>query len=123
MTLRTHRRICWAVIVVATVYLVGWSAYCLGEWNMARSVKGLQAEAAVAIAAENYDDAFAACRELDKKKPNGYKLACAIRGECFDHMGQLPEAFVQYQAAGDLGDTVAASSAADVLKRMQKGGK
>jgi len=109
-----------SLIVVLTAIM---SLKCWREESMAKSVKTLRSDAEKCIAADDYEGAFAACRELDTKKPDGRKAACAIRGECFDRLERLPEAFVQYQAAGDLGDNVAASSAADVLKRMQKGGK
>lgn len=93
-----------------------------GDAEMAKSIKALREEAATAIAANDYDGAFAVCRTLDKK-PSGRIWACAIRGECFDRMGRLPEALVQYQEADALGDDTARSSAIDVIKRMQKGGK
>ena len=98
------------------------AAHYVGEWEMAKSINALRTDAGGCIAAKDWKGAFAACRELDKKKL-GRRWACAIRGECFDRMDRLPEALVQYQAADALGDDTARDSAIDVLKRMQRAQK
>lgn len=121
MTLRTHRRICWSVIVVATVYLVGWSVVTIQQGRdeaMARSIKGLRAEAELAIAAKDWPAVDVACAALQKKK-GGPVHAHALRGQMFQLEGKIEAAKEEYRAAYGLGDVTAGGSLAYLNKRSK----
>ena len=121
MTLRTHRRICWTVIVVASVYLVGWSAVELRGHVMAKSLKTLHAEAVQKFRDGDCKGACEICNVLEERK-GGPVLAHALRGAIFESQNKLIEAEIQYTAAHDLGDEIAAGSCARV-KRKREGVK
>lgn len=88
------------------------------ESDMETTVKTLQAEAVKKLAADDCAGVLDVCLSLEAKR-GGPVIAHALRGAVFEKQGRFIEAEIQYLAAYNLEDHVAAGSAARVRRKAQ----
>ena len=119
-------RLVWIALIagaMALAFLI--AALTIGKNNaedeMAKAKSAtdkLCEQAALAIAAKDWPEAFNVCKKLEAKK-GGAALAHAYRGKAYEEQGKLAEADVEYTASLGLDNHVASISVMRVRNKMK----